>query len=115
MLSVIVTWLMPRSHFIILEPYSPIVTKSTYFDGNYDVTSVTLNSVDDTMGPIRSVYYFMENYYFSTYFIPLLLYLICLKISLSYSCILSCVSLIVFSQVACFSYGFFIRGTLVLK
>ena len=55
MLSVIVTWLMPRSHFIILEPYSPIVTKSTYFDGNYDVTSVTLNSVDDTMGPIRSV------------------------------------------------------------
>ena len=54
MLSVTVTLLMPYFYFIILEPHSPIVSKSTYFDGNYDVTNVTLNSVDDTMGPIRS-------------------------------------------------------------
>ena len=44
----------PFSHSFILEPHSPILSKSTYFDGNYDVTNVILNGVDDTMGPIRS-------------------------------------------------------------
>ena len=54
MLDATVNLLMLCFNSIILEPQSPIVSKATYFDGNYDVTNVTLNSVDDTMGPIRS-------------------------------------------------------------
>ena len=54
MLGVTVNLLIPCFNSIILEPKSAIVSKATYFDGNYDVTDVTLSSVDDTMGPIRS-------------------------------------------------------------
>ena len=56
MLSLIVTFnYVPCSHSIISEPEVPVVSKVTYFDGNYDITNVTLNAVDNTMGPIRSV------------------------------------------------------------
>ena len=39
---------------INLEPDAPVVSEFKYFDGNYDITNITLNTVDNTMGPIRS-------------------------------------------------------------